>query len=128
MLAFPALGLRCAGNALLATLQKSYSGLQKIFSALGGNATHGINKIIINTPYTMLIQLIELSVLIYNHRKYDVDYDFVYVFIKQTNKQTKTDYSSISFFVLERLLMIMRGFNAINPQVSVVNNKGCNIA
>jgi len=36
----------------------------------------------------MLIQLIELSVLIYNHRKYDVDYDFVYVFIKQTNKQT----------------------------------------
>lgn len=76
----------------------------------------------------MLIQLIELSVLIYNHRKYDVDYDFVYVFIKQTNKQTKTDYSSISFFVLERLLMIMRGFNAINPQVSVVNNKGCNIA
>ena len=52
----------------------------------------------------------------------------MYLLNKQTNKQTKTDYSSISFFVLERLLMIMRGFNAINPQVSVVNNKGCNIA
>ncbi len=76
--------------------------------------------------------MIELSVLIYNHREYNVDYDFVYVFIKQTNKQTnkqtKTDYSSISFFVLERLEMIMRGFNTINPQVSGFNNNGCNIA
>ncbi len=46
----------------------------------------------------------------------------MYLLNKQTNKQTKTDYSSISFFVLERLLMIMRGFMLLirKSQLSII--------